>query len=193
MGFRFFKRIKLLPGVTLNLGKGVPSVSVGPRGAKATIGAKGISSSLGIPGTGASYQKKLVSWGSGGSKAVSSKGATKTTSKTSRQANTPSVPTPQANTQSDYEKLNLGFFAKLTCSKEEKALAKGVQACLINDFTGAEPHLKQALPLPDAAFTLGTVYLNTQRYEEAEKLFALLTKHKKVCARSAVLRRKLSS
>ena len=78
MGFRFFKRIKLLPGVTLNLGKGVPSVSVGPRGAKATIGAKGISSSLGIPGTGASYQKKLVSWGSGGSKAVSSKGATKT-------------------------------------------------------------------------------------------------------------------
>ena len=48
-----------------------------------------------------------------------------------------------------------------------------MQACLINDFTGAEPHLKQALPLPDAAFTLGTVYLNTQRYEEAEKLFAL--------------------
>ncbi len=173
MGFRFFKRVKILPGVTLNLGKGVPSVSVGPRGAKATIGAKGISSSLGIPGTGASYQKKLVSWGSGGSKPSSSRSTAKTaSSRTSRAASTP-APAPQANTQSDYEKLNFGFFAKLTLSKEEKAMAKGVQACLINDFAGAEPHLKQALPLPDAAFTLGTVYLNMQRYEEAEKLFAL--------------------
>ena len=80
MGFRFSKRIKILPGVTLNLRKGVPSVSVGPRGAKATIGAKGISSSLGIPGTGASYQKKLVSWGSGGSKPASSRGTSKTAS-----------------------------------------------------------------------------------------------------------------
>ncbi|MBQ9369008.1 MAG: DUF4236 domain-containing protein [Victivallales bacterium] len=172
MGFRFFKRVKILPGVTLNLGKGVPSVSVGPRGAKATIGAKGISSSLGIPGTGASYQKKLVSWGSGGSKPSSRSTAKTASSRTSRAASTP-APAPQANTQSDYEKLNFGFFAKLTLSKEEKAMAKGVQACLINDFAGAEPHLKQALPLPDAAFTLGTVYLNMQRYEEAEKLFAL--------------------
>ncbi len=173
MGFRFFKRVKLLPGVTLNLGKGVPSVSVGPRGAKATIGAKGISSSLGIPGTGASYQKKLVSWGSGG-KTTSSRGTTKTAStRTSRPASAPAAPMPQSNAQSDYEKLNFGFFAKLTLSKEEKAMAKGVQACLINDFASAEPFLKQALPLPDAAFTLGTVYLNTQRYEEAEKLFAL--------------------
>ena len=172
MGFRFFKRIKILPGVTLNVSKGGPSVSVGPRGAKATIGAKGISSSLGIPGTGASYQKKLVSWGSGG-KTASSRGTSKTTSKTSRPASAPAAPAPQSNAQSDYEKLNFGFFAKLTLSKEEKALAKGIQACLINDFTSAEPQLKQALPLPDAAFTLGTVYLNTQRYEEAEKLFAL--------------------
>lgn len=172
MGFRFSKRIKLLPGVTLNLSKGVPSVSVGPRGAKATIGAKGISSSLGIPGTGASYQKKLVSWGSGG-KTASSRGTSKTaSSRTSRPVSAP-APAPQSNTQSDYEKLNFGFFAKLTLSKEEKALAKGIQACLLNDYEAAEPHLKQALPLPDAAFTLGTVYLNTERYEEAEKLFAL--------------------
>ena len=174
MGFRFFKRIKLLPGVTLNVGKSGPSVSVGPRGAKATIGAKGISSSLGIPGTGASYQKKLVSWGKTGGKTTASRStASKTTSRQSRPVATPAANAPQSSTQNDYEKLNLGFFAKLVCSKEEKALAKGVQACLLNDYAGSEPHLKQALPLPDAAFTLGTVYLNTERYEEAEKLFAL--------------------
>ena len=158
MGFRFFKRIKLLPGVTLNVGKSGPSVSVGPRGAKATIGAKGISSSLGIPGTGASYQKKLVSWGKTGGKTTASRStASKTTSRQSRPVATPAANAPQSSTQNDYEKLNLGFFAKLVCSKEEKALAKGVQACLLNDYAGAEPHLKQALPLPDTAFTLGTV------------------------------------
>ena len=55
MGFRFFRRVKLLPGVTLNLSRSGPSVSIGPRGLKATIGPKGTRTTVGLPGTGISY------------------------------------------------------------------------------------------------------------------------------------------
>ena len=63
MRFRFYKRIKIAPGVTLNWGKRGTSVSFGPRGARTTIGPHGVRSSVGIPGTGIRYEKKY----SGGS------------------------------------------------------------------------------------------------------------------------------
>ena len=58
MGFRFYKRINILPGVSINLGKKGASVSVGPRGAKMTIGPNGTRTSVGIPGTGIRYEKR---------------------------------------------------------------------------------------------------------------------------------------
>ena len=57
MGFRFYRRIKIAPGVSVNLGKRGASVSVGPRGAKMTFGSSGVRSSVGIPGTGIRYEK----------------------------------------------------------------------------------------------------------------------------------------
>lgn len=65
MGFRFYRRIKILPGIHINLGKRGASVSVGPRGAKMTFGTKGAKTSVGIPGTGIRYERKITSWGSG--------------------------------------------------------------------------------------------------------------------------------
>ena len=55
MGFRFFKRMNILPGVQLNLSKGGGSVSVGPQGAKFTIGTSGARVTFGVPGTGLFY------------------------------------------------------------------------------------------------------------------------------------------
>lgn len=55
MAFRFFRRIKIAPGITLNLSKSGPSVSLGPRGAKLTFGRRGTRTTLGLPGTGAYY------------------------------------------------------------------------------------------------------------------------------------------
>src|SRR5688572_5815731 len=55
MGFRFFKRMNILPGVQLNLSKGGGSVSVGPRGAKFTLGTSGARVTFGVPGTGLFY------------------------------------------------------------------------------------------------------------------------------------------
>jgi Protein of unknown function (DUF4236) len=51
---RFFRRLRLAPGLSLNLSKSGPSISVGPRGAKLTIGRGGVRRSIGIPGTGIS-------------------------------------------------------------------------------------------------------------------------------------------
>ena len=56
MGFRFNKRIKLAPGLSLNLGKRGASVSIGPRGLKTTIGKRGVKHSVGLPGTGMRYE-----------------------------------------------------------------------------------------------------------------------------------------
>ena len=59
MGLRFWKRVKILPGVTINLSRGIPSVSIGPRGAKLTIGGSGTRATVGLPGTGLFYTEKL--------------------------------------------------------------------------------------------------------------------------------------
>lgn len=61
MGFRFIKRIKILPGVYINLGKKNMSVSIGPRGAKFTAGTAGKKVTVGIPKTGLYYTNKLDS------------------------------------------------------------------------------------------------------------------------------------
>lgn len=64
MGFRFQKRLSILPGVRLNLSKGGVSTSLGPRGADVNIGKDGVTTNAGIPGTGLSYRSKLGSHGS---------------------------------------------------------------------------------------------------------------------------------
>lgn len=55
MGFRFQRRIKIMPGVTLNVGKRGVSTSIGRRGAHITFGQNGVRTTVGIPGTGISY------------------------------------------------------------------------------------------------------------------------------------------
>src|ERR1700749_449791 len=59
MGFRFQKRLSVLPGVRINLSKGGVSTSLGPRDADVNIGRDGITTNAGIPGTGLSYRSKL--------------------------------------------------------------------------------------------------------------------------------------
>jgi len=55
MGWRFYRRIKIAPGVTVNLSKQGASLSIGERGAHVTFGRNGIRRTVGIPGTGVSY------------------------------------------------------------------------------------------------------------------------------------------
>lgn len=56
---RFFRRIKLAPGLRLNLSRTGPSVSVGPEGAHVTVGPKGAAVYAGLPGTGLSVRHNI--------------------------------------------------------------------------------------------------------------------------------------
>lgn len=61
MGLRFQKRIKILPGVYINLSKSGVSASLGGHGATVNVGATGKRKvTLGIPGTGLRYEMALT-------------------------------------------------------------------------------------------------------------------------------------
>jgi hypothetical protein len=58
--FQFRKRLKLAPGLSLNVSKKGLGLSAGPKGLKTSISAQGrITGSAGIPGSGISYRKTL--------------------------------------------------------------------------------------------------------------------------------------
>ena len=61
MGFRFSRRVSILPGLKLNLSGSGVSLSAGVRGAHITLGPRGLYGSAGIPGTGLSYRQLLDS------------------------------------------------------------------------------------------------------------------------------------
>ncbi len=52
MGWRLFRRIRIAPGIRINLSRSWPSLSVGPRGFSKTISGKGVRTTVGLPGTG---------------------------------------------------------------------------------------------------------------------------------------------
>ena len=52
MGLRFFRRIRIAPGVTLNLSKSGVSTSIGVRGAHVTLGHGKVRETVGLPGAG---------------------------------------------------------------------------------------------------------------------------------------------
>ncbi len=58
MAFRFQKRVKIAPGVSLNFSKSGVSTSLGPRGAKVNLSSKGVRTTVGIPGTGLSWSEQ---------------------------------------------------------------------------------------------------------------------------------------
>lgn len=60
MALKFGKRIKIAPGIRVNLSKSGVSTTVGPRGASVNIGKKGVHANTGIPGTGLSMRTKIA-------------------------------------------------------------------------------------------------------------------------------------
>lgn len=57
MGLRFHKKIKILPGVDLNLSKSGFGLSIVPKGAKVSVNPKGdVYTNVSIPGTGISFR-----------------------------------------------------------------------------------------------------------------------------------------
>jgi hypothetical protein len=55
MGLRFYKRVHLFPGLSVNVSRSGPSLTVGVRGAHVTVGRSGVTQTVGLPGTGIYY------------------------------------------------------------------------------------------------------------------------------------------
>jgi hypothetical protein len=60
MALRFNKRIKIAPGVKLNVSTKGVSTTVGARGASVNVGKRGAHANVGLPGTGLSSRTKIA-------------------------------------------------------------------------------------------------------------------------------------
>ncbi|MHB8132542.1 MAG: DUF4236 domain-containing protein [Mobilitalea sp.] len=143
LGFRFFKRVSLLPGVTMNFSKSGPSFSFGPRGLKYTIGPKGTRSTFGIPGTGL-YYTTSNKW-----------------NKKDREEN-----------RQDTNPVNsIGIFQQMLMSPDERQLVHGLQAMLGGNIAGAKEAFSRGSKLLDCTFLYGYLALGEKNYSEAEDSF----------------------
>ncbi|OQX61710.1 MAG: hypothetical protein B5M56_08285 [Desulfococcus sp. 4484_241] len=149
MGFRFWRRIRIAPGVTLNLSKSGGSLSFGPRGAKFTIGPRGKRATVGIPGTGLFYTTTFPGRRPGGGKSASGSAA--------------AVPTVRPE-----DRLTMGFFRRLVTPDDEKALVDGCRELALGNEDKALRHLRDALHLADGAYLAGFLTLKKERLAEAE-------------------------
>jgi hypothetical protein len=59
MGLRFWRRVRIIPGLRLNASRSGLSLSVGHRGAWYTVGPNGRRVSLGLPGSGLFWTERI--------------------------------------------------------------------------------------------------------------------------------------
>jgi len=152
MGFRFWRRIRIAPGVTLNLSKAGGSLSFGARGAHFTVGSRGKRVTAGIPGTGLFYTSALPGGKHG------SDGRT-----TSGHAGNPAVHTAAE------DKLTPGFFKRLMTPDDEEAFVDGCRELALGNEDKAITQLRQAIHLADGAWLAGFLALKKNRLDQAEE------------------------
>ena len=146
---RFWRRVKIAPGLTLNVSKSGPSLSLGPRGAKYTVGPRGRRTTVGLPGTGLHYTS-------------TSSGSGKRTRK-GRGARPSPVASPE-------NRLTLGFFKRLVTPKGEEAFVDGCRELARGSDKAALDHFERGLHLPDAAFMAGFLHLKRKETGDAAPL-----------------------
>lgn len=160
MAFRFFRRVRLAPGLTLNLSKRGGSLSLGPRGAKVTAGTSGVRRTVSLPGTGLWYTEKV-----GSKKRTSgSRGRRSRASSPSRNGRLPPAPTVRPE-----DRLTLGFFKRLITPKGEEDFVDGMRHLVTGNEEKAYQHLRKAVHIADAAFMAGMLALKFERYADAEQ------------------------
>jgi len=147
MGFRLWRRMKVAPGVHLNLSKSGLSTSFGPRGAKFTVGSKGTRQTVGIPGTGLFYTQTQGS-------------------NSKKQAQPQQQPTHARS-------LDLGFFESLTTPSEEKSFIEGCKCLIDSESEGAYQYFSKSAELADSAFMAGIIAFKLERNNEAVQYLSM--------------------
>lgn len=145
MGSRFFRRIKIAPGLNLNLSKKGASLSIGPRGAKYTIGSSGTRKTVSIPGTGLYF--------------------TSTSKKSSVKA--PKISTSYNN------KLNIGLLERLFVPRDKKAFIDGCKNFLKDNEIKALNEFRKVTH-PDCLFMCGLIYFKQKNNKESLKYFEII-------------------
>ena len=167
MGFRFFKRIGLAQGVTLNLSKSGGSVSLGPQGAKLTLGPQGARVTLGIPGTGLYYTTNFSLGKLGKMFGRSAEAdAAQTSDVPAKEETHNASPVPQAaeNVSSPQDTL-----AQPSVPEDQKALADGCNALVEGNDDLAFAHLQKATHLADGAFLAGVLAFKKEQFADASQ------------------------
>lgn len=147
MAFRFTRRVKIAPGLSLNLSKSGMSLSAGPRGAKITVGSRGVRATAGLPGTGLYYTEQLSS------------------AKESRQKG--SIPANPSGSPSDQAPLSIGFFKGLITPSGEKTFVQGCRELSQGNIVAALESFKESLHLAESAYLAGFLALKRESYVEA--------------------------
>ena len=153
MGFRFFRRIRIAPGISINLSKSGASLSMGPRGAKFTVGPRGTRTTVGIPGTGLYYTQT----------ASAGRTTEKSVARVANDAQASSAPPRTAQ-----DSLTLGFFQKLITPASEKDFVDGMREVVSGNHDATFLTFKKALHLADASYMAGFLSITDGRLEEAE-------------------------
>jgi len=157
MGFRFWRRIKIAPGVTLNLSKSGGSLSFGTRGAKYTVGPRGKRATVGLPGTGLFYTTTFPKGRASGRRSTS-------------------APAPDLPVVRSEDRLSMGFFRRLITPADQQALVDGCREMILGDESDAFEHLKKAVHLADGAYLAGFMALKKGRLDEAANYLAAAAK-----------------
>ncbi|TVQ11074.1 MAG: DUF4236 domain-containing protein [Balneolaceae bacterium] len=148
MSFRFFRRVRIAPGLGMNFSKTGMSVSLGGSLARFTTGTSGsrFTARPGIPGL--FYTKKLAS------------------------------PQPRrdgyietSGLEGVISRLNPGFVSGLFLPAEEKAFLEGLRLLLEGSESESFEKLLECYTLPDAAFLLGFLFMKFENYDDAVKAF----------------------
>ena len=148
MGFRFWRRVRIAPGISLNLSKTGMSVSAGPRGAKMTVGARGVRATTGLPGTGMYYTTTM---------------RPPQGRRRGEHQRQPIVSGPAKS------RLDLGFFQRLVIPGPEKAFVDGLRALIDGKDMAALNELERAAQLADAAYLAGFTALKHLQWEDAKR------------------------
>jgi tetratricopeptide (TPR) repeat protein len=154
MSYRFFRRLRIAPGLTVNLSKSGPSLSVGGRGGHVTLGgSRGRRTTIGLPGTGLYWTTVHRQTRARGRGSV---------------AESEAAPSPISGTPRAGQKLTLSFFRRLVTPADEQAFVDGCRALVVGDHGTALAHLRAATHLADGAFMAGCLALQAGGFEEAE-------------------------
>ncbi|MBB5021372.1 DUF4236 domain-containing protein [Desulfurispira natronophila] len=151
MAIRFWRRIRIAPGITLNLSKRGGSLSLGRRGARVTFGRRGKRATVGIPGTGLSYSRQYPH----GSSSQRSK-------RTSTEASRP-------ERISSAEHLKLSILQRIFTPAAEKAFVYACREVIEGRIEAALPWLEKATSQADGAYLAGAVHMNLKNLEQASR------------------------